>query len=559
MDEYTLEGPGTPSSEEGRASGQHARLGERLRRSQRRVDELLHEGSHHGAGRETAGLAPRAGPCGHGHRSAAEAQLLRLSLGRDGRLGPQGEVPEELVEAAITEVTMHEVGHTLGLRHNFRGSTAYSSEQLSDPAFTAVHGMGSSIMDYNPAAIPSDRSAQGDYYSVVVGAYDKHAIEYGYSPIEAEGELVGRQPPQLQAIAARGASRRELAFATDEDGPRSDGADPYTNVYDLGSDPIAFHTDRLALAQSLLCSAANRTVEPGEPWTRQLSAVSSFMRTALRAGAYVSKYIGGFVFSKAHRGDPRAADPVTAVSAAEQARALALALQLISQDFWLPAARLTNRLPKRVGYCGGVNEYCLGLGSANLLHEARQIRRLILMQLVQPSRLAGLQQHEWEAAEADADEAAEEADAADAADAQTPQAGAWLTLPAPVDMGVLLRRGLSVSALFHAIDATLSLPNVTAASRENPAEAKMRFEVQRVWISLLASFSADGLSESAAVATHLLSRLRAAVDASTSERTAASAPRDRRAAATAHALEDHLATLRHQLGLWSRGLPLALP
>ena len=81
---------------------------------------------------------------------------------------------------------------------------------------------------YNPASIPSNRSAQGQYYSVVVGAYDKHAIEYGYSAIEVEMEQPGRQPPQLQAIAARGASRHELAFATDEDGPRSDGADPFT-------------------------------------------------------------------------------------------------------------------------------------------------------------------------------------------------------------------------------------------------------------------------------------------------------------------------------------------
>ena len=56
----------------------------------------------------------------------------------------------------------------------------------------------------------------------------KHAIEYGYSAIEVEMEQPGRQPPQLQAIAARGASRHELAFATDEDGPRSDGADPFT-------------------------------------------------------------------------------------------------------------------------------------------------------------------------------------------------------------------------------------------------------------------------------------------------------------------------------------------
>ena len=87
----------------------------------------------------------------------------------------------------------------------------------------------------------------------------------------------------------------------------------------------------------------------------------------------------------------------------------------------------------------------------------------------------------------------------------------------------------------------------------------MRFEVHRVWISLLASFSADGLSEQAAVATHLLSKLLLAVDGTMAERASAALPRDRRAAAAARELDDHLAALRHQLGLWSRGLPLALP
>ena len=157
MDEYTLEGPNAARSEEGRPGDQRARprLAERLRRSQRRVDKLLHEGGHPG-GVGMLSQTPRAGPCGHGHRSAAEAQLLKLSLEQAGLLGPQGEVPEAYVEAAITEVTMHEVGHTFGLRHNFRGSTAYSLKQLSDPGFTAAHGMGSSVMEW---AVPPPRHA----------------------------------------------------------------------------------------------------------------------------------------------------------------------------------------------------------------------------------------------------------------------------------------------------------------------------------------------------------------------------------------------------------------
>lgn len=71
---------------------------------------------------------------------------------------------------------MHEVGHTLGLRHNFAGSAAYSLEQLSNKSFTAEHGVTSSIMDYLPPVLPANRSLQGHYYTPVVGAYDIWAI-----------------------------------------------------------------------------------------------------------------------------------------------------------------------------------------------------------------------------------------------------------------------------------------------------------------------------------------------------------------------------------------------
>ena len=72
-----------------------------------------------------------------------------------------------------------QVGHTLGLRHNFKASAAYTLQQLSDTTFTRAHGLGASVMDYNPPHIPSNRSQQGDVFSAVVGEYDKWAIEYG--------------------------------------------------------------------------------------------------------------------------------------------------------------------------------------------------------------------------------------------------------------------------------------------------------------------------------------------------------------------------------------------
>ena len=56
---------------------------------------------------------------------------------------------------------MHEVGHTLGLRHNFRASGYYSLEDLNDPAKTAETGLGMSVMDYNPVNIMPDGHEAG--------------------------------------------------------------------------------------------------------------------------------------------------------------------------------------------------------------------------------------------------------------------------------------------------------------------------------------------------------------------------------------------------------------
>ena len=101
----------------------------------------------------------------------------------------------------------------------------------------------------------------------------------------------GQQHTALKAIAARGAARKALHFATDEDRATTSGVDPYTNLFDLGDDPLAYYWDRMALAQALLQQVLNRTVLPGEPWTRQLAAVGALMRVAMRGGAYAAKYV----------------------------------------------------------------------------------------------------------------------------------------------------------------------------------------------------------------------------------------------------------------------------
>jgi hypothetical protein len=90
---------------------------------------------------------------------------------------------DEVMGRLIRFVSAHEVGHTLGLPHNFASSVAYPVEKLRDPAFTKEFGTAPSIMDYarfNYVAQPEDK---GVSLMPDVGPYDKYAIMWGYKPI----------------------------------------------------------------------------------------------------------------------------------------------------------------------------------------------------------------------------------------------------------------------------------------------------------------------------------------------------------------------------------------
>src|SRR6266566_585274 len=122
-------------------------------------------------------------------------------------------VPEEMIGQAIKMVVMHEVGHTLGLRHNFKASTMLKNEQLHDTSITRKVGLSGSVMDYLPANIAPKGVKQGDYFSTTLGPYDYWAIEYAYKPLPGgtEGELEA-----LKEIAKRGAAPGH-DYGTDED------------------------------------------------------------------------------------------------------------------------------------------------------------------------------------------------------------------------------------------------------------------------------------------------------------------------------------------------------
>jgi len=108
-----------------------------------------------------------------------EGMKHQVAFGYSVLAGQPKEVIEKFLYEIIKEVVMHEVGHTLGLRHNFKASTIYSLEEIQRRRETGEPTVGS-VMDYNPVLFFKDKTLDGHFITPTVGPYDLWAIEYGY-------------------------------------------------------------------------------------------------------------------------------------------------------------------------------------------------------------------------------------------------------------------------------------------------------------------------------------------------------------------------------------------
>ena len=184
--------------------------------------------------------------------------------------------PEEmdkLIMQGLKECTMHEVGHTLGLTHNFRASGYYSLADLNDTSKTAKTGLGMSVMDYNPVNIMPAGMKQGDYFSQTIGPYDMWAIEYGYKPLKGgspEAEL-----PALEKIAARSGDPR-YAFGAD-DNARGIDPDPLTARYDLSNDIVEYAQVEAKLVAESWPKIVDELAEDGEGYQKARQAFNMLL------------------------------------------------------------------------------------------------------------------------------------------------------------------------------------------------------------------------------------------------------------------------------------------
>jgi hypothetical protein len=256
--------------------------------------------------------------CLHGNLLAEQASYAMDVMAARGELEPDSPMAQQFVLDFVKETILHEVGHALGLRHNFRASRIYTEAQLSDPEFTRVHGTTGSVMEYNAVNLPRPGERGGVPFQTTLGPYDYWAIEYAYSAMPP-GTTPEGERAVLQGIAAR-SSEPQLAFGTDEDVML--GLDPETLHLDLGSDPIAFAAKRLAIARDLFLRQETRELPPDRDYAVLRRSLDFALADAARATGILARQIGGLRTLRDYPGSGR--DPLQPVPAELQRQALTL-------------------------------------------------------------------------------------------------------------------------------------------------------------------------------------------------------------------------------------------
>ncbi|KPF98499.1 hypothetical protein IP87_08630, partial [beta proteobacterium AAP121] len=281
-------------------------------------------------------FAQRLMQCNYASEAFEEMQFGFELLNARGDFTPGSPEADQYIAQSLTDVTMHEVGHALGLRHNFKASTGIKPAQLRDKAFTAANGVSNSVMDYNALNLPLEGEPVAEYHMRGLGAYDVWAIEYGYREFPPEQEKAA-----LARLAAMAETNPALVYATDEDVIAA--ADPMANQRDLGDDPLAFARRQMKLARELWTRTQKRELAADDDLTvyrrNLMRGLSSFNASVPIAG----KFVGGLNTTRTLAGSGKAL--MTPVPAPQQRAALDLILtEVLASDSFRFDPKFMSRL-----------------------------------------------------------------------------------------------------------------------------------------------------------------------------------------------------------------------
>jgi len=199
---------------------------------------------------------------------------------------------EELMGELIRFVSSHEVGHSLGLRHNFGSSAMVPTDSLRNKQWVERHGHTPSIMDYarfNYVAQPEDGITQKGIFPRI-GDYDMWAIEWGYRPM-LDAKTPMEDHKALESMTQRAQKNPRLWWG-DGEGLRK--VDPRRQTEDLGDDAVKSSTYGVMNLKREMAQLDKWTFDETDIYDENLSTMYGQMRTQLmRYAGHVVGYIGG--------------------------------------------------------------------------------------------------------------------------------------------------------------------------------------------------------------------------------------------------------------------------
>lgn len=254
-------------------------------------------------------------------------------------------VPASFVYESIFSTLLHEMGHNMGLQHNFIGSQAYTAKDLQSMAFTKRNGVTTTAMEYAPINLWPRRYPQGTYFQTVLGPYDYYAIKYGYAAIP-NAKTPDDELPTLRSWAS-GWSNPLFRYGSDEDVSWNEGhaADPLVEQGDLTNDSLAWCQVQDGMYRDVIAHMNDLQPRSGAAYEDETFGFQRALGNLLRCAALPAHWIGGQYISRAHRGDPHAQPPIVPVSFADEQRAFTmLDRDLFSDAAWNFKPSLLNRL-----------------------------------------------------------------------------------------------------------------------------------------------------------------------------------------------------------------------
>ena len=323
-------------------------------------------------------IDPRTGEIIKGHVTLGSLRVRQDYLIAEGLLAPYekgkpaSQKMQEMALARLRQLAAHEVGHTLGLQHNYSASTVNRS----------------SVMDYPPPLVTLGADGVPDVsqaYATGIGEWDKVSIAWGYQDF-ASGTDEHAALDTILSDAFRGG----LRYLTDQDARPAGSSSSVAHLWDSGGNAI----DELDRLMKVRAAALNRfgenNIREGAPLaTIEDVLVPIYMLHRYQVEA-ASKFVGGMDYTFALRGDGET--PTQIVAAAEQRRALAAVLATLKPDVLaLPEPLLRIIPPRPPDYARGREDFKIRTSPAfDALAPAEAAAQHTLQFLFNPERAARL-------------------------------------------------------------------------------------------------------------------------------------------------------------------------